>query len=80
MRGGQIRIEESREYYYYNSATKEKLKFANSELREKSKNEKFAKIETCENHHIYSIHILTAICMCSYQIKGLFSADGLWVT
>ena len=38
------RIQESREYYYYNSITKEKEKSANSKLREKSPNQKFAKI------------------------------------
>ena len=35
------RIQEFRENHYYNSATKEKRKFANSKLREKSKNQKF---------------------------------------
>ena len=38
-RDGQIR-----ENYYPNSATKEKRKFANSKLREKFQNQKFAKI------------------------------------
>ena len=42
------RIQESREKYYYtcNSATKEKTKFANSKLREKSQNQKFTKTST----------------------------------
>ena len=38
------RIPESRENYYYNSTYKEKEKFVNSKLREKSQNKKFAKI------------------------------------
>ena len=38
------RIQESRENYYCNSGTKEKRKFANSKLREKSQNRKLAKI------------------------------------
>ena len=48
------RIQESRENYY-NSATKEKYKIANSKLREKSKKKKFAKkILTRENYQIDS--------------------------
>ena len=38
------RIQESRENYYYNSASEEKWKFANCEIRKKSQNQKFAKI------------------------------------
>ena len=38
------RIKESRENYYYDSATKEKEKFANTKLRGKFQNEYFAKI------------------------------------
>ena len=38
------RIRESRENYYYISATKEKWKLTNYKLREKSQNQKFAKI------------------------------------
>ena len=38
------RIKKSRENYYYYSATKEIWKLANSKLREKSQNQKFAKI------------------------------------
>ena len=49
------RIQESRENYYYNSATKGKLKFTNFKLCEKSQNLKFAEIETRENYRIYSI-------------------------
>ena len=49
------RIQASRENYYYISATKEKWKSANSKLREKSQNKKFAKIWTPENYQIYSI-------------------------
>ena len=37
-------IQEFRGNYYYNTATKEKCNFANSEQREKSQNQKFAKI------------------------------------
>ena len=43
------RIQESRENYFYNSALKKKIKIANSKLREKSQNQKFAKIQTHEN-------------------------------
>ena len=39
------RIQESCENYYYDSATEEKEKFANSTLREKSENKKFAKLK-----------------------------------
>ena len=49
------RIQEFHENYFYNSATKEKWKFANSKLCEKSQNQKFAKIYTRENYQIYSI-------------------------
>ena len=38
------RIQESRENYYYNSATKEKEIFANSKLHDKFQNKKFGKI------------------------------------
>ena len=38
------RIQESRKNQYYNSATKEKCKIMNSKLREKSQNQKFAKL------------------------------------
>ena len=38
------RIKKSRENYYYYSVTKEIWKLANSKLREKSQNQKFAKI------------------------------------
>ena len=38
------RIQEYRKNNYNNSAIKEKKKFANSKLREKSQNQKFAKI------------------------------------
>ena len=38
------RIQESHENYYYNSATKEEYKFANSKISKKSKNQQFAKI------------------------------------
>ena len=54
MRRTNSRIQESSENYY-NSATKEKYEFANSKLREKSKNKKFAKkMLTGENYQIYS--------------------------
>ena len=36
------RIQDSRENYYYDSATKEKGKFANTKLRDKSQNPKLA--------------------------------------
>ena len=49
--------QESRGNFYYNSATKEKWKFANSEQREKSQNQKFAKIWARKNDQIYSIFI-----------------------
>ena len=49
------RIWKSRDYYYYNSAIKEKRKFANSKLRENFQNLKFAKIWTHKNDQIYSI-------------------------
>ena len=41
------RIQESHQKYYYNNSYKEKSKFANSKLREKSQNQKFAKITRC---------------------------------
>ena len=44
------RIQDSRENYYYNNASKEKRKLANSKLREKCQNRKFAKIEKPENY------------------------------
>ena len=48
-KGEIIEIQEPREKYYYNNATKEKCKFANSKLRKKSQNNKFTKIYTREN-------------------------------
>ena len=48
-------IQESRENYYYDSATKGKLKFASFKFRGKSQNQKFAKIETRGNYRIYII-------------------------
>ena len=43
-RMGNSQIQESGYNYHYNSATKEKWEFANSKLREKAQNQKFAKI------------------------------------
>ena len=56
-----LRIQELRENYYFNSSTKEKLKFANYKLREKSQNQKIAKISKHENYKIYSISFLEII-------------------
>ena len=63
------RIQESRENFYYNSATEKKWKFANYKLRKKSQNPKFAKIQTRENYQIYSI---TNQCQTGWQ----FYANG----
>ena len=50
------RIEESGENYYYNNIEllKKIENFANSKLRKKSQNQKFAKIQTRENYQIYN--------------------------
>ena len=42
--GQNTRIQESHENYFYNSATKEKIKLANSKLREKYQYEKITKM------------------------------------
>ena len=55
------RIKESRENYYYNSAAKDKRKFANSKLREKSQNRKFTKNWARENYQIYSMSFRTPL-------------------
>ena len=65
-------IQEFRNIFNYYSDTKEKEKFANSKLLEKSKNLKFAKIQAFENDQIYSICFICGVCIEKPGSKYLF--------
>ena len=71
-------IQESQENYYSNSATIEKLKFTNSKLCEKSQNQKFAKIWTCENYQTYSISLRFRGLVSSTFFTAIQTAQQTW--